>query len=108
MSAADPACPDYPNECVHPWAHARTYSEIKAAEARRIRDDLAPVAVPQPGDSPAPITDAMIDAFNRAYSSVYEASAPITTQAEVVAVERKAIRAGLAAALLLAAPTQPA
>ncbi|MEU5946290.1 hypothetical protein ABZ793_12100 [Micromonospora sp. NPDC047465] len=24
MSAPDPACPDYPNECVHPWAHART------------------------------------------------------------------------------------
>ncbi|WP_030487288.1 hypothetical protein [Micromonospora chokoriensis] len=35
----DRACPDYPNECVHPWAHARTYEEVKAAEARYEIDD---------------------------------------------------------------------
>ncbi|MEO3929258.1 hypothetical protein ABGB07_36215 [Micromonosporaceae bacterium B7E4] len=32
MSAADRACPDYPNECMHPWAHARTYDEVKATQ----------------------------------------------------------------------------
>ncbi|WP_431935770.1 hypothetical protein [Micromonospora sp. RP3T] len=32
MSAPDRACPDYPNECVHPWAHARTCAEVKATQ----------------------------------------------------------------------------
>lgn len=32
MTAPDRACPDYPNECVHPWAHARTYAEVKATQ----------------------------------------------------------------------------
>ena len=32
MATPDRACPDYPNECVHPWAHARTYAEVKATQ----------------------------------------------------------------------------
>ena len=32
MSAPDRACPDYPNDCMHPWAHARTYAEVKATQ----------------------------------------------------------------------------
>ena len=34
MSAPDQACPDYPNECVHPWAHARTYAEVEATQTK--------------------------------------------------------------------------
>lgn len=36
MSAPDRACPDYPNECVHPWAHARTHTEVKATHAKEV------------------------------------------------------------------------
>ncbi|MEU7170208.1 hypothetical protein ABZ949_01800 [Micromonospora tulbaghiae] len=32
MSAPDRACPDYPNDCMHPWVHARTYAEVKATQ----------------------------------------------------------------------------
>lgn len=45
------------------------------------------------------ITDDMIDAFSRAYSAVWEESAPVGAQGEAVTVERKALRAGLEAAL---------
>ncbi|HEY9366901.1 hypothetical protein [Streptomyces sp.] len=43
MSKPDRACPDYPNECVHPWAHARTYAEVQATQTDRIP---APRTVP--------------------------------------------------------------
>lgn len=36
MGAPDRACPDYPNECMHPWAHARTYAEVKATQTKEI------------------------------------------------------------------------
>lgn len=45
------------------------------------------------------ISDHMVDAFNRAYSATWEASAPITTQGEATSVEREAVRAGIEAAL---------
>lgn len=32
MNAPDRACPDYPNDCMHPWAHARTYAEVQATQ----------------------------------------------------------------------------
>lgn len=44
----------------------------------------------------------MVDAFNRAYSATWEASCPITTQGEVVSADRKAVRAGIDAALATA------
>jgi hypothetical protein len=34
VARPDRACPDYPNECVHPWAHARTYAEVRAAQGQ--------------------------------------------------------------------------
>lgn len=33
MAAPDRACPDYPNECFHPWAHVRTHADVKATQA---------------------------------------------------------------------------
>ena len=38
MGAPDRACPDYPNECMHPWAHARTYAEVKATQPSGMTD----------------------------------------------------------------------
>lgn len=103
MSAPDRACPDYPNDCMHPWAHARTYAEVKAAEGRRLRDDLA--ALSEASGDP--------EAFRVVYSALmsrYESSCRVghLTQFadEVAALAVQALR-GAGRLTATAATVQP-
>ncbi|MFF0822374.1 hypothetical protein ACFYUR_18590 [Micromonospora haikouensis] len=52
-------------------------------------------------DIPLLVTDAMVEAYSRAYAATWKARAPIS-QGDAVSVERDAVRAGLVAALTVA------
>jgi hypothetical protein len=72
MATPDRACPDYPNECVHPWAHARTYAEVRAAEELKGSPTITPDSRPDV-KAGTPLETQHITATCRSNKGVYVA-----------------------------------